>query len=144
MSALDEWKVGRGQQETNEDPNALIPDFGSATLPQLDYWLARFVYEVQRKDGNPYPPNSLKGIASGIQGTLVKEYHRDINIFKKEDKTFKTFLNAYEKRTKELLEIVVGVSEKKKDPVTEEDKKKLWDTGVLNKTVPKDCHTVFF
>ncbi|CAG2247963.1 unnamed protein product [Mytilus edulis] len=42
----------------------------TATVKELDFWLSRFIMETRRKDGTPYPPNTLMNISAGIQRHL--------------------------------------------------------------------------
>ncbi|XP_069138822.1 uncharacterized protein [Argopecten irradians] len=48
----------------------LLMDIREASNSQLNYWLARFVMEVRRKDGNYFLPNTLTNILSGLQRHL--------------------------------------------------------------------------
>ena len=75
--------------ESKEDPNWPIPDLKDGSKPQLDYWVARFLYEIRRKDKTPYPGNTLSNIAAGIQRHIINLLERrDINFFKKDDSFF--------------------------------------------------------
>ena len=40
---------------------------------EMNYWLARFVHEVWRQDGKPYPPSTMQHIVAGLQRS-VHEY----------------------------------------------------------------------
>ena len=43
--------------------------------------ISRFVQEVKRKDGNPYPPSTLVSLASGIQRYLRENGRAAISFF---------------------------------------------------------------
>ncbi|XP_070581470.1 uncharacterized protein [Ptychodera flava] len=134
VSLYNEWAMWRKiQPHTITDQNWPIPALEIGSLKSLDYWFARFIYEIKRKDGKPYPPNTLTNIAAGLQRYLVDVCdRRDVHLLKKDDGTFKTFQHALEKRKKELIAEGVGIAVKKADPVTEKDEERLWERGVFN------------
>jgi len=37
----------------------LEEDFSIMTVPAMNFWLCKFVLEVQRKDGKPYAPDTV-------------------------------------------------------------------------------------
>ena len=41
-------------------------DLGTTPVEELNYWLKRFILEVMRGDGKPYPANSLYSISTGL------------------------------------------------------------------------------
>ena len=132
VRVYSDWKGWRSTKNCGE-PFWPIPNLQDGSLPALDYWLARFITEIKRRDGTDYPPNTLKSIASGVQRHMQEDCNRrDINIFQKSDTSFKTFRSALQSRTKQLLSKGVGVSTKHKDPVTSNDEQTLWDTNVFS------------
>ena len=59
----------------NSDPTAkekCPTDLVSSPYPAniVDYWLAAFVLEARRKDGQHYPPNTIKNILSALYRTM--------------------------------------------------------------------------
>ena len=138
-TVFNQWREWRLQQAGPVlDENYPIPDLDSLVhqedLVRLDYWLSRFVYEARRQDGKLYPGSTLKNISAGIQRILTEKLDSTtaVNLFKKDDVTFRTFRQALEKRTKELIGEEVGVQVRHKDPVTVDDERILWDTGTFN------------
>ena len=104
-----------------------------AEVNKLNYWMARFITEVRRKDGTDYPPNTLTQITAGLQLHLREECDRPgINLLKKDDTTFDLFLKSLDARMKELTNRGVRVKVKRADPVLKSDEEKMWSTGVLN------------
>ena len=103
-----------------------------AEVNKLNYWMARFITEVRRKDGTDYPPNTLTQIMAGLQRDLREEYDRPgINLLKKDDTTFDLFRKSLDARKKELTNCGVGVKVRRADPVLKSDEEKLSSTGVL-------------
>ena len=41
---------------------------------EMNYRLTRFMHEVRRQDGKPYPPSIMQQIVAGLQRS-VREYH---------------------------------------------------------------------
>ena len=41
------------------DTGAVPVFLADQSLASLNYWLSRFVIECRRKDGSPYPPNTI-------------------------------------------------------------------------------------
>ncbi len=65
---------------------------------ELDYWLTRFILEVTRKDGQPYPPSTLYGLVCSVM-QYVRELHPQWNF---KDAVFAGFRNAIEGEMKRL------------------------------------------
>ncbi|XP_045178152.2 uncharacterized protein LOC123538250 [Mercenaria mercenaria] len=66
INVWKEWAESRNlQPETASEPGFPIPlDIGNGV------WLQRFICEIKRKNGEPYPPATLQNIAAGIQRYL--------------------------------------------------------------------------
>ena len=138
-TAFNQWREWRLQQAGPVlDEHYPIPDLDSRVhqedLVRLDHWLSHFVYEARRQDGKPYPGSTSKNISAGIQRILTEKLDNTtaVNLFKKDDATFRTFRQALEKQTKELIGEAVGVQVHHKDPVMVDDERMLWDTGTFN------------
>ena len=52
-------------------------------MPKVDmeYWIIKFVVEAKRKDGTPYPPNSLYQICCGLGRALNGGGRADVDMF---------------------------------------------------------------
>jgi len=99
----------------------------------LNFWLQRFIVEIRRKDGTPYPANTLTQIVAALQRHLRSMFsNRQINFFKDDDIVFREFRKTLDARMKVLTGQGIGVEKKRSDPVTEEDEQKMWDTGVFS------------
>jgi len=105
MKIWAEWANARNiHANTKKDPHFPVPlDLSSASLSTLDYWMSRFILEIGRADGKPYPPKTLQQIASAIQRHLRVECNRpEIMLFRKEYPCFHSFRLALDSRMKEL------------------------------------------
>ena len=46
------------------------------TSAQLDYWISKFILEVRRRDGQPYPPNSITScVVAFFAGSVTQNHH---------------------------------------------------------------------
>ena len=52
--------------EESETKHPLLTNFVAMSEDGLKFWLVKFVAEVRRNDGKPYPPNSLYQICCGL------------------------------------------------------------------------------
>ena len=50
-----EWRAERNKIQTEACP---MDQFDKPDVSRLNYWLSRFVTEVRRQDGDPYPPKT--------------------------------------------------------------------------------------
>jgi hypothetical protein len=98
----------------------------------MDFWMQRFVHEIRRQDGKPYPPETLKQITAGLQRYLRNEKNMPVNFFKCDDPTFAGFYKALDCRMRELTNEGVGLEKKSASPVLVTDEKQFWDTGVFS------------
>lgn len=57
------------------------------SFQDMDFWLQRFISEIGRKNGSPYPPQTLQNIAAGLQRYLREKSMR-VNFFQANDETF--------------------------------------------------------
>ena len=63
VSVLDQWVAHRNSQAHSVDewcPDNLL--IIAHPTDKVDYWLAAFILEARRKDGQYYPPNTVKNI----------------------------------------------------------------------------------
>ena len=105
LAVYTEWAKWRhAQAETVLGDNGLVPEnLQLQSAITLDYWLSRFVIEARRKDGNPYPPNTLYNITASLQRMFRESYGRhDVNLLDSKDSTFAEFRKALDSRMKEL------------------------------------------
>ena len=105
------------------------------SIESLDYWLAQFVYEIQRQSKSSYAGITLNKLAVNLHEFMVNKCsHDQINLFKKADPSFKLIHDFPKKRGKEMILKEVGVAPKGDDPVSVDEEATLWDKGVLNIT----------
>ena len=110
-----------------------VPCELSKTGPdEVNYWLARFILEIMKADGTPYPANSLYNISCGLLRHFREDLKRfDLNILAKCKPEFQSFRNALDSRMKEMTAKSIGVKTNSASPLSEDDEKQLWDSGAV-------------
>ena len=153
MTVFNQWREWRtwARQTQFWMKHYPVPDLDRPVhhedVARLDYWLSRFLYEARRQDGKPYPGSTLRNICAGIQRILSEKCDSTVTVhlFKKDDLNFRTFRQALEKRAKELIREGVGAQVRHKDPVTVDDERILWDTGIFNVNIAEGLsYCVYF
>ena len=73
-----EWALCRNSRLlSGEQP--FSPTFTELSVPEMNFWLSKFVLEVRKKNGEPYPPNTLYQLICGLQCQLREHGRADIN-----------------------------------------------------------------
>ena len=63
VRVLDEWREECNKRCSKRCPSDLLEHPAAETL---NLWLARFVVEARRADGDPYPPTTIVNLLSGL------------------------------------------------------------------------------
>ncbi|XP_066288271.1 zinc finger MYM-type protein 3-like [Branchiostoma lanceolatum] len=140
VSVWRDWALNRNQCSTLNnvevgDKFFIVPVqlSRSITAEEMDFWLARFVWEIRKQDGTPYPPNTLYVIVTALLRHFREELGcHDMNFLDKKDSRFAEFRKALDARMKELAAAGVGAERRQADPLTQEDEDKLWTTGTIS------------
>ena len=120
------------------DPNGPVPlSPGDLNNQKLDYWMSFFVQETRRKNGDPYPPNSLTQLTAGIQRYIEDDCGQvDINFFQ--------FRKALDARMKVMTKQGVGVQKEHADPVLGEKEEMFWDKGIFSLDTAQGLNNAVF
>ena len=95
-------------------------------MEEINYWLTRFILEVMRADGKPYPANSLYSISTGLLRHFRDDLNRyDIKILSKDDVQFQSFRKALDSRMKEMTAAGIGTKKTSADGLTVQDEEQL-------------------
>ena len=125
------WRDERNKQSSERCPVNLLTD---PAAERVNYWLSRFVVEVRREDGKPYPPALINLILAGLYrfsksscpaGTVCP------NFMDRKDPRFRDLTGAIQVRYRELRTEGVGAVVKHAAIVTPEEENQLWDSKVL-------------
>ena len=133
------WKQWASQRRENliedcELEHKLCDDFPSCTEESLALWLPKFVVEVRKGNGEPYPPNSLYQICCGLHRSLKAANRAELNIF--DSPRFVLFRDTLDSQMK-LLKASGNFETRKAQPITENPEDLLWMKGALGTTSPQ-------
>ena len=112
----------------------------------LDQWLAAFIIEVRKADGNYYTPDSLQCILAGLQRHLRSNLGRSApNTIDKKNDLFSLKKHALDQQLRFLRANGIGVQKKQAPVITRDTEQKLWDTGTLGLDSPTSLlNAIFF
>ena len=105
-----------------------------ALLPkdELNYWLAKFVLEVQKKEsGQVYCRNTLNQMVCGLQRFIRDNGRPELNFF--EQAQFKLFRDSLDAEMKRLILLGVGVVIKEAEALTMDEEDILWPKNFLGR-----------
>lgn len=131
--ALNVWKDWTAHRRKVCSPVDCPPHLYICKDVELDFWLSRFVLEIRRQDGQPYPPQTLYSIVCGLMRYL-RELHPKLNLFK--DVAFAGFHRTLDGEMKRLRSLGIGVQKKRAEPISIDEEGKLWEQKLLGETDP--------
>lgn len=133
-----DWAEERNVKAKALGPNEKLvnSDIVNITKAELNYWLAKFVVEIRKKEdkGEYYPPATLYQLCCGLLRYLRNNGQPAINIF--EDSCFKHFQDSIDAEMKRLTGLGVGANVKQAAPFTEDQEEKLWKLNLLGDHSP--------
>ena len=97
-------------------------------------WLSKFILEVRRRDGKPYPPQTLYSIICGLM-RYVRELRPDINFFS--GSHFAGLKRTLDAEMKRLRSLGLGVQKRQAEPISVSEENILWDKGLLGSNSPQ-------
>ena len=95
----------------------------------MNFWLPRFVLEIRKKNGEPYPPNSLYQIVCGLQRQLCEHGRADIKLF--ENPTLYDFRSTLDSEMKCLNATGNYLNKRQAQPIPAKQEDRLWELGLL-------------
>lgn len=137
--ALTLYSKWQNQREiTNaDDANIQLPDKDNLTVVNtkvIDYWLAKFIFEIRRQDGCRYPRNTLISLVAGFNAYFLMN-KRFINLFK--DEAFHHFREVLDVACRESSKSGANCSVRQAEPISFEEEELLWSRGYLGDKDPK-------
>ena len=118
-----------------------LPEEGY-THPLMCAWTAdhaRFVVEIRREDGKPYPATSIRSILAGLYRYCRECVPTGVvcpNFMNRRDPCFSDLTGALQVKFRELREDGVGAIVKHAPVVLPEEEEKFWDTKVFGVDSP--------
>ena len=113
-------------------------------MPRCIDWLARFVAQVRRADGKPYPPKSIHQLICGILRHMRSIVPSCPNILDRKDPRFRDFHGACKVVFRRLHQSGGGTDVQHTAVINHEEEDKLWSSGILNVTEPKGLQQAVF
>lgn len=149
VCVFDEWVKARksGASGGSVCPENLLTH--SHLISVLDYWLAAFVLEARRQDGNYYPGNTIRNILASLfrflkENAGVNSAPNFIDRAQREA-NFPRLHNSLDRHLKMLRSIGIGAKVQRAAVITPEMENTLWRLGILGTHSPKALlRTVFF
>ena len=112
-----------------------IPPLIELSTADLANYLSHFTFEVRKKDGSEFPPDSLHHIVSGIQRYIGWNGNSSIDVFK--DEEFADFRMCLDSKMKRLQKAGNGSQKKKAEPLKKEEEELLWKKDFLESGSPQ-------
>ncbi|XP_065184450.1 uncharacterized protein LOC135815134 isoform X1 [Sycon ciliatum] len=143
VNGFETWRAAAENQDRK------IPSLYQATKAELDYHLPKFINEARRRDGAPYPANTLYQVMCSIQREL-RSSRADCALvcfvdFKQPCRDFPRTVAALEAKMKSLTQEGYGDSTRPADVLTIEDERRLWEKGIFSaESAGSLLHTVFY
>ena len=132
--AANTWQAWAISRNAASSPKWVNPDLNSVTDTNLAVWTSRFVLEVQNKDSEHFPPNTLYSLVMGLQRQL-RGAARCINILT--DAHSFQVRQVLDSEMQQLRGQVLDTKLKKAEPLTNVDEDVLWQKGALGDHSPQ-------
>ena len=136
LRVFKSWRDERNKSVEEQCPDDLLE---SPVVDRLNYWLSRFVVEVRREDGQPYPPATINNLLAGLyrfSKSCSPTGAQCPNFMSRNDPAFRELTGAVQVHYKELRTDGVGAVVKHAPIVTSEEESMLWDSKVLGVHTP--------
>ena len=118
------------REKTGGEP-VLTKSLDAMSEQELYFFLARFIAEVRKQDGEEYPGKTIYEMISSIQGYLRKGCKRYLYRIDKKGSRFSTLNAALNNTLKERAKAGIGTDCKDAELITEEQINYLWENCYL-------------
>ena len=111
------------------------------TAENLNLWLCRFMLEVRKGDGTPYPAKSLYQILCGLYRRAKSHWKECPNFMDKSNVAFSELHATCDRLAVELRCAGIGTKVKHATIVMPAEEDQLWDSGTIgiNFSTPRFC-----
>ena len=128
-------------ERRNARGDAEVPDDLLDNPPEpcvLSKWLSLFITEVRGREGNLYPPKSICLLLRGLQRYIRNSNPSYPGFWVASGQSgFSQLHGTMQRLFKELRMQGIGAESKAAKPLTSEDEKQLWSSGVLHPGSPQ-------
>ena len=138
-----DWRAERnGRSDSDEQCPADLLD--KCDVSKINYWLARFVVEVRRQDGQPYPPKTIHLILAGLQRIMLEKRPNTPKFLDRKEYRFCELRRSCDSVYRGLHKQGIGTTVHHTQIFTKEEEEKLWATGVLGDSTPKSLQRAIY
>ena len=134
MKVFQEWKYSRSMDDDGEWPSDL---FEVDDLGNLNFWVPRFINEVWRADGDPYPPTTIHLLYADLQLSMLDYNNRLPKYLDWTNLVFHPIHGARHSVYHSLHCAGIGTSVCHTAIISEEKEAKLWEKGIWGVYNPK-------
>ncbi len=103
----------------------------------LSDWLAVFITEARKTDGEKFPAKTLYQLLCGVLRFMRKQDPLAPNFLDQTDGRFQELRGTCESVFRQLHLSGIGANPKKAPVISREEENRLWETGVLGCSTPK-------
>ena len=138
IKAWEEWGMKRNSEDVNWNDEFVDVPKDIVAIPdiELNYWLAKFVVEVQKKGtGEVYCGKTSYQIVCGLQRFKRENGRPKLNVL--EQTEFKLFRDSLGAEMKRLISESVGIEVKQAEPLSREEEDILWRKHHLGGSNPR-------
>ena len=130
MGLWNQWSSHRASEYGDT-----IPSLDSISSADFAHHMSNFVFEIRKKDGSEFPPESLHHLVSGLQRFVRWKNNLAIDVFK--DAEFAEFRRCLDSEMKRLQRAGLGSRRRKAEPLTSAEEEILWEKGLLGDSTPQ-------
>ena len=110
----------------------------------MNYWISRFVAEVQNRKGEPYPPRSIHQLLAGLQRYILDNNPNFPKLLDKQQTCFRDIRGTCDTVYRDLRSQGIGAEVRHAPIITPNEEEKLWLTEVFNINNPKALQRAVF
>ena len=142
VKVFQDWRAERNVKDRSEN---CPPDLLETADPmKLNFWLSRFVTEIRKQNGQPYPPRSIQLILAALQRKMLETspdapwfLDQSVTMFREIHRTCNTVYRGLHKAG-------VGAVVRHTAVFTVEEENKLWENDILSIKSPKALQRAVF
>ena len=116
------WNQWRSHRATTYGDS--IASLETISPKDLAHHMTNFVFEIRKRDGSEFPPQTVHHIVSGLQRFVRWKNNPALDIFK--DDEFAEFRQCLDSEIKRLQRAGLGSRRRKAEPLTETEEELLW------------------
>ena len=117
-----------------------IPPLKEMDAHTLQHWMTHFLLEVQKKNRDEYPSNTLHHLVCGIVNFLRQNGKPQVDFFK--DDTFAYFRSSLDGEMKYFQSKGIGSTSRQAEPLTVDEEETQWQKRILGDHNPQLLFTL--